>query len=40
MCKAMATIKNLPLWQKLLIGCGGCVAFATVIGLLIEFFIA
>lgn len=32
------SIKDLPFWQKLLILCGGCLAFATVVALLIEFF--
>lgn len=33
----MANIKNLPLWQKLLILCGGCLGFALVIALIIQF---
>lgn len=34
----MASIKNLPLWQKLGIACIGCVGFAVTVALLIEFF--
>lgn len=34
----MASIKDLPNWQKLGIACIGCIGFAVIVALLIELF--
>jgi hypothetical protein len=35
----MASIKALPLWQKLIIACLGCLGIAGVVAIIIEYFI-
>jgi hypothetical protein len=36
----MPSIKSLPLWQKLIIACLGCIGFAGVVAIIIEYFIS
>lgn len=36
----MASLKNLPLWQKLVVACVGCAGFALIVAVLINFIIS
>lgn len=38
MCNRRANLKHLPLWQKLLVLCIGCLGFALVVALIIQYF--